>query len=390
MSGFFENLVLRAAGKLVAPFFQAIVGVELQAARALLAAVVAFILQPSPDAQIASGWFGNVAGQLAPVAKLIVFPLLFAATIGAVLRQDARRLGRIWLVGLPAAVITGAAAVTLTRYGLEATDALTSAVKAEIYPHFSLDLPSLIFGPTNLPSSMTTVFLYGLLTVLVMVGGVFIWLEMIVRTAAVEVAVFFMPLVLAGLVWPSTARWAKRLVEILVALLLMKPVVVGALCLGAHAVLGAGAGIGTIVTGGAIMLMAAFTPMALLKLVPVAEASAIGHLDGMGRQPFRSAQQAWDRAKSHLGAAAAASGGPAGAAAGGASQASQAGSQLLARVGAATSSGGNGQQHGRAGGPGSGSDDYRLGPAGFGGGGAPALGSGRDDARGSADGGTPS
>ena len=49
-----------------------------------------------------------------------------------------------------------------------------------------------------------------------------------------------MPLALAGLVWPATAHWAKRLIEVLVALLLMKPVIVGALCLGAGRVVDVG------------------------------------------------------------------------------------------------------------------------------------------------------
>ena len=34
-----------------------------------------------------------------------------------------------------------------------------------------------------------------------------VWLELVVRAAAIYVAVFFMPLALAGYVWPATRRW---------------------------------------------------------------------------------------------------------------------------------------------------------------------------------------
>lgn len=373
LSGFLQSLLFRMGTSMFGPFVQALVGLELQAAKFLVKAVVAFIVAPTPDAAITQGWFGGLGGRLAPVGKLVVFPLLFAATIGAVLRQDPRRLARIWLVGLPAAVISGAAVVQLTTVGLRATDSLTTVVKGEVYPHFSFDFSSLIFGPGGHVLALPETFLEGLLVVLLLIGAVVIWLEMVVRTAAIEVAVFFMPLALSGLVWPSTARWARRLLEVLVALLLMKPVIVGALCLGANAVVGATAGIGTIVNGAAIMLMAAFTPMALLKLVPVAEASAIGHLEGMARQPWRAASRALDRAKSYgaaaaLGSATGFAGGGAagGGVAGGEAGASSVAAHLLARVRSAGSSTGPPGRTTGSGGAGAGmSDSERLGPAAF-------------------------
>ena len=124
-----------------------------------------------------------------------------------------------------------------------------------------------------------------LLSLLIIAGCLAIWLELVVRAAAIELAVFFMPLALAGLVWPATAHWARRLIEVLVALLLMKPVIVGALCLGAGAVVDMGDP-STAVSGLAILLIAAFAPYALLKLVPMVGVSAIAHLEGLARQPF--------------------------------------------------------------------------------------------------------
>ena len=210
-------------------------------------------------------------------------PLLFAATIGAVLRQDMRRLGRSWGVFLPVSMLAGYAVVELTKTGLDITDGISvrHPVRGHAQPgHVLVRAISL-----GIIASINEGILSILLSLLIIAGCLAIWLELVVRAAAIELAVFFMPLALAGLVWPATAHWAKRLVEVLVALLLMKPVIVGALCLGAGAVVDVGDP-STAVSGLAILLIAAFAPYALLKLVPIVGVSAIAHLEGLSRQPI--------------------------------------------------------------------------------------------------------
>jgi hypothetical protein len=247
-------------------------------------------------------WFARTAGLLFPVEEFVVAPLLFAATIGAIVRQDMRRLARAWAVGLPAALLGGYAVVELTYYGVGVTDALTSMIQSQVAPDLGQDFVkgvALVVSGAPSPGPLG-----GVLGLVVIAGGLAIWLELIVRAAAVELAVFFMPLALAGLVWPATAHWAKRLVEILVALLLAKPVIVGALCLGDSAITSADAGPSSVVTGAAILLMAAFAPFVLLKLVPMAEVQAVAHLQGVSRQPVQAAERLVQRAAAHAGVAA--------------------------------------------------------------------------------------
>jgi hypothetical protein len=125
-------------------------------------------------------------------------------------------------------------------------------------------------------------------------GALAIWLELVLRATAIELAVFFMPLALAGLVWPATAHWAKRLIEVLVALMLAKPIIVGALCLGGSAFQDT-RDPSAAVNGVSILLMAAFAPMALLKLIPLVEVSAIAHLEGLSSRPFQAAERGMHR-----------------------------------------------------------------------------------------------
>lgn len=231
------------------------------------------------------GWFATIKS-LAPVAELVVGPLLFAATIGAIFHQDMRRLARAWCLGLPVAALGGFAAVKLTGEGLAATDALSNAVIKQVAPHMKADFVKAISA--GLASGATPVAL--LLSLVVVVGGLLLWLELAVRAIAIEIAVFFMPLALAGVVWPATAHFAKRFVALLASLLLLKPVVVGALGLGTAAITtGQGS---SAVTGPAVLLIAAFAPVALFKMVPLVDAASVAHVHELSRQPVRAAERA--------------------------------------------------------------------------------------------------
>jgi hypothetical protein len=112
---------------------------------------------------------------------------------------------------------------------------------------------------------------------------------LLVRSAAVTVSVIFLPLMLASLVWPATSRWTRRLVETLVALILSKFVIVAVISLATAALADpGGGGFGSVMGAAALMLMAAFSPMAILKLMPMAEGAAMSHLEGIGRKPIQT------------------------------------------------------------------------------------------------------
>ena len=83
-----------------------------------------------------------------------------------------------------------------------------------------------------------------LVALLVAVAAFVLWLELLIRAAAVYVAVLFLPLALATLVWPAVSHWCRRLVETLAALILSKFVIVATLSLAAGAVSSGTAGTG--------------------------------------------------------------------------------------------------------------------------------------------------
>jgi hypothetical protein len=132
---------------------------------------------------------------------------------------------------------------------------------------------------------------------LVAVVSMALWLELLVRSAAIAAATLFLPLALAGLVWPSVSHWCRRLADTIAALVLSKLVVAAVLSLAAGALAGAGggsagdasAGFATAMTGIALLMVATTSPFVLLRLVPAVEAGAVFHLEHVRHRLQRSA-----------------------------------------------------------------------------------------------------
>ena len=235
------------------------------AAAWLVGHIVALIAKP-PTVQLNAPWFLNRADVMVQLAGFVVVPLLLAATIGPVLRQDLRRLARVWGVGLPVGVLAGLLGVQLTQLALSATDALCDAILGRTTDSLGGGLRALT-SATVIPGVPELV------------------------ADVISLAVFFMPLALACCVWPATMSIAKRTVELLAALILSKFVIVATLTLGVAAIRGAPAPDNAVI-GAAILLLAGFAPFCLLRLAPIVEAGAIAHLEGMSRRPLRFAGRA--------------------------------------------------------------------------------------------------
>jgi hypothetical protein len=128
----------------------------------------------------------------------------------------------------------------------------------------------------------------------VVFGSFLLWVELLVRAAAVYVAVLFLPLALASLAWPAVSHWCRRLVDTLVGLVLSKFVIVTVLSLAVSALAGGtsgqgnGGGFSAVLGGAALLFLAAAAPWALFRLLPFAEAAAIGHLEGVGHRSVQS------------------------------------------------------------------------------------------------------
>jgi hypothetical protein len=271
----------------------------------LLAQIGGF-LNATTSIDLGASWFTSHYRTMAGLAGVVIVPLLLFGVIQAIHRQNASMLVRSVTINVPLAILLTAVAVKLVQLGLALTDSMSAAVAQGAgldTGHFFASTVAALSGPVTAgPATPTFVVLMGGLAVVF--GAFVLWVELLIRAAAVYVAVLFLPLALASLAWPAIAHWCRRLVDTLVALILGKFVIVSVLSLAAGALAGASgsspagstgsspgdqAGFTDVLGGAALLMLAAFAPWALFRLLPFLESGAVGHLEGAGRRSSQTA-----------------------------------------------------------------------------------------------------
>lgn len=287
-----------------------------------LLAQIGGALGTTTSVDLTASWFSDHYGTMAALGGVMILPLLLLGIIQSVYRQDASALVRSVLVNVPLAVLLTAAAVKLVELGLSVTDAMSDAVAGGAgleAGHFMTSVVAELTGTTAAAQPGVPTFILFLGSLAVVFGAVMVWIELLIRSAAVYVAVLFLPLALASLAWPAISHWCRRLVDTLVALILGKFVIVSVLSLAVGALAGSGSsgdgGFSAVLGGAALLILSAFAPWALFRLLPFVEAGAVGHLEDLGRRarqqvtaPARGLAQVAMRAAATSSAVGAASG----------------------------------------------------------------------------------
>jgi hypothetical protein len=243
------------------------------------------VISETTTPQLTSSWFSGTYWRVAGIASLLTLPFLFAAAIQAVVRSDLALLLRTVLGYLPLALLVVGIAAPVTTLLLSGSDELSALVtSAAGQPGAgALGLSGALAGLSALAGSPFLLFFLGLLTV---AGALTLWLELLIREAAVYVVVLMLPLAFAAMVWPARRAWAIRAVELLVALILSKFAIVAVLSLGGAAMDQAfGHSLTAPLVGLVLVMMGAFAPWVLLRLVPLAEmaSAAVGSFRGEAR-----------------------------------------------------------------------------------------------------------
>jgi hypothetical protein len=243
----------------------------------------AVVLGDTSSPQLGSTWFSSTYWRVAGIAVLLTLPFLFAAAVHALLRSDLALLLRAAFGYLPLAMLAVSIAAPVTMLLLAASDQLSTIVSSAT-GNASNRFVSFSVGALGNLMVAAGPFMAFFLCLFVVAGAVVLWVELLMREAAVYVIVLMLPLAFAGMVWPARRIWAIRAVELLVALVMSKFAIVAVLSLGGAALVSGTSASSHSVTaalaGAVLLIMGAFTPWALLRLLPLAEvaASAAGSL----------------------------------------------------------------------------------------------------------------
>lgn len=260
--------------------------------------------------QLTTKGFLSQYGRMAQIAALMGLAMLLLAVLEGLAQGNAGLLARVVLINLPLAFIATSVAYAVVQLLLVATDGMCHAIASASHDNSEQFFKGAITGlgeaggsagkevggagGTN-PSGAAAGEAAGsvgvplFVTFLAAIIGAFaaflVWLELLMRDAAVYVVALFMPLALAASIWPRWTGALRRTGELLVVVIGSKFVIVSIISLAASLVAETDGRVEHILAASALMLLACFAPFVLLKLVPFAEGamtSAYGRRSAAG------------------------------------------------------------------------------------------------------------
>ena len=235
----------------------------------------------SPD--LRAGWFEGQYQAMLAIAGALALLMLMLAVIQSVIHQDIWMLARAAFGYLPMAFVFAGVAIAATGLLVAITDDMSAAVVSSLGTEQSDNLLQAVGDAyKNALDEDSGIPLFGVFlgAIILALGAFVLWLEMIIRDAAIYICVFFLPLTFVAMVWPATSRWARRLVELLIVIILAKFVIISILTLATAAIVNTGVAESDSTTfeqmlaGSAILVLAAWSPFALLRMIPMMELAA--------------------------------------------------------------------------------------------------------------------
>ena len=268
----------------------------------------------STDPNVQADWFVTGTGPYATTVSIgagLLLLFVLAGIVQGTLNGDAGGMLRRMVLDLPVSVLGMVGLVTVTQALIRLTDVLSMHVMGNFQDdiaQFGTVVASLqaLNGGT---STAFVVFVLGLATVL---AGLILVAELVIRASLVYIVVALAPLVFAARLWPATREAARKLLDLLCALILSKLVIAIALAVAAAAAVGSGSGgevtalpepevfaedpggsvtqaVGILLSALAGFGVAAFSPLLTARLLPMTEAAVVAQ--GVRGGPARAGQQ---------------------------------------------------------------------------------------------------
>lgn len=219
--------------------------------------------------------------KMATIAALLGAAMLLLAVLEGLAQGNAALLLRAALVHLPLAFIATSVAYLVVQLLLGVTDGLSEAIASatghDATRFFEAAITGLVKtggaagGNGAAGAAGVPLFVTFLAAAIGALAAFFVWIELLMRDAAVYVVALFSPLALAASIWPRWTGALRRTAELLVALIASKFAIVAVVALAASLLANPESRVEHLLGAAALMLLAGFAPFVLLKLMPFAE-----------------------------------------------------------------------------------------------------------------------
>jgi hypothetical protein len=235
-------------------------------------------------------------GQMASIAVVLALLMVLFAVLESLGRGDAGMLWRVFLINVPLAAIATSAAYVVVQLLIGTTDGFSEAIAhstaSDTHAFFKGAVEALAEaggdtgavagtatgGPgtgtaTGAVAGATAVPLFvGFIAAIVAAFAAFlVWIELLMRDAAIYVVALFMPMAIAASIWPRWMSALRRTAELTIVIVFSKFVIVAIIALAASLLAHTEGKVEQVLAAGALLLLACFSPVVLFRLVPFAE-----------------------------------------------------------------------------------------------------------------------
>ncbi len=246
------------------------------------------LMENSSQPGIGSSWFSINYQNMAMIAGLIIVPLIFLSIIRSIFMQDFSGLGKMVMVQIPGAFIAGVGSIQIVKTFLEIVDSLSNQILAQSgsdFPEMISRIYNSLISPLNSMPTMASGAL-AFIALGILSGALVLFIEMIMRSSAIDIAVLFLPISFAAIVFPYSSHILRRLIETIASLVLSKFVVAGVLAMASSEIASNpnSSSFSTITVGLASIWLAAFSPFMLFKIVPLVDASVLSGITEVGQR----------------------------------------------------------------------------------------------------------
>jgi hypothetical protein len=232
----------------------------------------------APEPHLTSAWFRGEYGIALHLAMWMLLPIIFAATISALLRGGLQEVLRTYLWGLPIGVFGGVVTVALIEICIDIDGELTRAVLSrsqDTIQSFYDALNRSTVSPAANSFQGDWAFVQLVVMALFLALVVMLVVEMIFREVMIYMGAMFIPFSLAAFIWGPVRVWFYTLAELVTTMIFAKFVIASVMSFGftalAYAVTGQGhfsdAQFGVMLGGVAVFVIACLTGPALVAFV---------------------------------------------------------------------------------------------------------------------------
>ena len=226
--------------------------------------------------------------EMASIATVLALLMLIFAVLESLGRGDGGMLVRVFLVNVPVAAIATSAAYVVVQLLVATTDGFSEAIAHATAADTRAFFKSAIEGLSGAGAAAGTTaggpgagtaagavgvpLFVGFITAMVAAFAAFlVWIELLMRDAAIYAVALFMPMAIAASIWPRWMSALRRTGELLIVVVFSKFVIVSVIALAASLLAHSGGKVEHVLAAGALLLLACFAPFVLFKLVPFAE-----------------------------------------------------------------------------------------------------------------------